>query len=177
MDQIFVSSFLTMFYAVAKIMMIALIAGLLVRKKIIEQEHIRGLSEITVMVLLPALMFTNTISTFKPGETVGWWILPLLGMAFPILGLSFSHIIFWKRPVAGKNILAVASFHNAAYLVLPIGQIIFPDQFDEFALFCFLFVMGYNPILWSVGKFFVTRSGEDYIYHWKDFITPRLLPI
>jgi malate permease and related proteins len=175
MEQIFLQSFLTMLYAVAKIMMIAIIAGVLVRKNVIEQQHIKGLSEITVMVLLPALMFTNTINTFKPGETVGWWILPLLGMAMPLLGLSFSYLVFWKRPSSGKNILAVASFPNAAYLVLPIGQLVFPEQFDEFALFCFLFVMGYNPVLWSVGKFFSTQTGENYTYHWKEFITPPLI--
>jgi predicted permease len=175
MNEVFVSSFLTMFDAVAKILMIAMIAGLLVRKKIIEQEHVKGLSEITVMVLLPALMFTKTIGSFKPEETVGWWILPLLGMAMPLLGLLLSSLVFWKRPAHSKNILAVASFPNAAYLVLPIGQIIFPNQFDEFALYCFLFVMGYNPVLWSIGKYYNTSTVENYTYTGKEFITPPLI--
>jgi len=175
MNEVFVSSFFSMLDAVAKILTIAVIAGILVRKKIIGQEAVKGLSEITVMVLLPALIFANTISTFKPAETVGWWILPLIGIALPWIGLFFSHLIFWKRPKHLRNILSVASFPNAAYLVLPIGQIIFPEQFDKFALYCFLFIMGYNPMLWSVGKYYSTITTESYSFKLKEQITPPLV--
>jgi predicted permease len=106
---------------------------------------------------------------------VGWWILPLIGMIFPLIGLLFSHLIFWGRPKHARNILAIASFPNAAYLVLPIGQIIFPDQFDKFALYTFLFVMGYNPVLWSIGKYFSTLSEYSYSFNWKELITPPLV--
>jgi predicted permease len=175
MSDIFISSFSTMFYAVAKILMIALIAGILVRRKVISQEHVRGLSEITVMVLLPAMMFSNTVNTFKPSETVGWWIIPILGMVFPFIGLLFCHLLFYKRPREGRNIFAVSSFPNAAYLILPIGQIVFKERFDEFALYCFLFVMGINPVLWSIGKFYSTVTDREYSANWKEFITPPLV--
>jgi len=175
MNEVFLLSFLGMLNAVAKIIMIAVIAGLLVRRKIVLQEHIRGLSEITVMVLLPALIFSKTTTTFKPDETVGWWILPIIGIAMPLVGLFFSRLIFWKRPQEGKNILAVASFPNAAYLVLPIGQIIFPKQFDEFALYSFLFIIGYNPILWSIGKYYSTVTSENYSFKISELITPPLI--
>jgi malate permease and related proteins len=175
MSGIFVSSFLTMFFAVVKILMIALIAGLLVRKKIIQPEHIKGLSEILVMVLLPSLMFSNTISTFKPHDTVGWWILPLLGMGIPLLGILFSHLVFWKRPAHEKNIIAVSSFPNAAYLVLPLGTVLFPGQFNEFSVYCFLFVLGFNIMLWSIGKYYVTTSGNGERFKWKEIVTPPLV--
>jgi malate permease and related proteins len=175
MSDVFVSSFLTMFSTVVKILMIAFLAGLLVRQKLVAQEHVRGLSEIVVMVLLPAMMFSMTINTFRPNETPGWWILPLIGMAMPLLGLFFSYLIFWKRPAEGKNIFAVASFQNSAYLVLPIGQMLFPDQFSEFALYCFLYVMGFNPVFWSIGKYFSTAGSHKMSLQWKDFITPPLI--
>jgi len=164
-----------MLNAVAKIVMIAVIAGLLVRKKIILQEHIKGLSEITVMVLLPALILSKTLTTFKPSETVGWWILPLIGISVPLTGILFSKLIFYKRPQEQKNILAIASFPNSAYLVLPIGQVIFPMQFDQFALYNFLFIIGYNPILWSIGKYYATLTSDNYTFRIKELITPPLL--
>jgi predicted permease len=175
MNEVFVSSFLTMFYAVVKILMIALIAALLVRRKIILQEHIKGLSEILVMVLLPSLMFSNTINSFKPDETDGWWIIPLLGIGIPLLGVLFCHIVFWRRPDNEKNVFAVASFPNAAYLVLPIGKVLFPDRFEEFSVYCFLFVLGFNLVLWSIGKFYVTKSEKGYPFKWKELITPPLI--
>ena len=175
MNEVFLSSFLSMLDAVAKILTIALIAGLLVRKNIIKQEYIKGLSELTVIVLLPALIFTKTISTFKPDVTAGWWILPLIGAVLPLVGIFLGSIIFYKRPKHKKNILSVASFPNAAYLVLPIGQIIFPEQFDQFALYCFLFIIGYNPILWSVGKYYSTLTNDSYSFKFKELITPPLV--
>jgi malate permease and related proteins len=175
MSEIFVSSFLIMFLAVVKILMIALIAGLLVRKKVILPEHIKGLSEILVMVLLPSLMFSNTITTFKPQETLSWWILPLLGMGIPLLGILFSHLLFWKRPAHERNIIAVSSFPNAAYLVLPLGKVLFPEQFDEFSVYCFLFVLGFNIMLWSIGKYYVTSSGNGGRFKWRELVTPPLV--
>ena len=175
MNQVFISSYLTMFYAVAKILMIAVIAGLLVRKKILLQEHIKGLSEILVLVLLPALMFSNTISTFRPNETVGWWILPLLGIGLPLLGIFFCHLLFWNKQKNGKNIFAISSFPNAAYLILPIGKALFPEKFDEFSVYCFLFVLGFNIILWSLGKYYITSSGEKIPFKIKEIITPPLI--
>lgn len=175
MNSVFLISFLGMLNAVAKVVMIGIIAGFLVRRKIVLQEHIKGLSEITVMVLLPALIFSKTITTFKPSETVGWWILPLIGISVPLIGLFFSRILFYNRPYDQRNILAVASFPNSAYLVLPIGQIIFPKQFDEFALYSFLFIVGYNPILWSIGKYYSTLRTENYSFKIKELITPPLI--
>jgi len=175
MSEVFLSSFLSMLDAIAKIITIAVIAGILVRKNIIKHEYIKGLSELTVIVLLPALIFTKTIGTFKPGETVGWWILPLVGATVPLIGIFISSIIFYKRPKHKKNIISAASFPNAAYLVLPIGQIIFPDQFDKFALYCFLFIMGYNPMLWSLGKYYSTLTNDNYSFKFKELITPPLV--
>jgi malate permease and related proteins len=175
MNEVFVSSFLTMFNAVVKILMIAFIAGILVRRKIIQPEHIKGLSEILVMVLLPSLMFSNTVTSFNPHETAGWWILPLLGMGIPLLGVLFSHFVFWRRPANEKNIFAVASFPNAAYLVLPLGKVLFPKQFEEYSVYCFLFVLGFNIMLWSLGKYYVTSSGYGERFKWKEIITPPLI--
>ena len=43
-------------------------------------------------------------------------------------------------------------------LVLPVGLAIFPEQFDRFALYCFLFILGFNAVLWSVGKALVRMA-------------------
>jgi hypothetical protein len=70
--------------------------------------------------------------------------------------------------------LALASMQNAGYLVLPIGAAIYPDQFDEFALYVSLFILGFNPILWSVGKLLATdrrREGID----WRGLLNPPLV--
>lgn len=164
-----------MFEAVAKILVVVVAAGILIRKKVIKQEYIKGLSEVTVFVLLPCLIFSKTINTFRPDETPGWWVLPLIGIGIPAIGLALGVIFFSNRPKHKKNILSVSAFQNAVYLVLPIGQLLFPEQFDTFALYCFLLVIGYMPFLWSIGKYFATLSKDNYSFKLKEVITPPLV--
>jgi len=63
---------------------------------------------------------------------------------------------------------------NAGYLALPLGQAIYPEHFDLYALYTFLIIMGLNPILWSVGKFLNT-GGNMIEFSWKQFITPPFI--
>jgi predicted permease len=63
---------------------------------------------------------------------------------------------------------------NAGYLVLPVGLALYPDSFDTFAVYVFLFILGFNPILWSLGKVLVTgNSGQKTSL--RDLLTPPLV--
>ncbi len=70
--------------------------------------------------------------------------------------------------------MILASMQNAVYIVLPIGQVLFADQFDLFASYCFLLILGLNPVIWSVGKVMISGKEERQI-QWKDFVTPPLV--
>jgi hypothetical protein len=63
---------------------------------------------------------------------------------------------------------------NAGYLVLPVGLALFPEQFDTFALYTFLFILGYNPVLWSLGKVLISGS-KDRPLAWRDLVTPPVV--
>jgi predicted permease len=175
MQNIFFTSFQSMFFAIAQIFLIAFFAGILVRKKIIKEENIKGISDVVVKILLPSMVFSNIITSFKPSETPNWWILPLLGIFLPVIFLGISRLFFIKNFKNKLNIISVGIFQNAGYLVLPIGKILYPNQFDQFALYTFLFILGFNPILWSLGKVLVTQKKEDKKFEIKDIITPPLI--
>lgn len=175
MTEIFTQAFGSMFYAIAQIFLIAVVAGILVRKNVIKQEYIKGLSEVTVKILLPALIFANIVETFAPSTTPGWWILPIVGLISPILFVGLAALFFLKNIKQNLSKLPVAAFQNAGYLVLPIGQILYPEQFDQFALFVFLYILGFNPSLWSVAKVLITRTNKQEKFKIKDIITPPLI--
>lgn len=172
---IFYNSFIGMFTAIIKIFIVAVIGGILVRKKIISEEQIKGLSDITVKVLLPALIFSNIISTFDPSKIDNWWILPIVGIFAPIIFMAIT--AFFYFPNIKKNLykLPIASYQNAGYLVLPIGQLLFPDNFEKFALYVFLLILGFNTSLWSIGKLLITQTEEDKKIKINDLITPPLI--
>lgn len=175
MNDVFLQAFGSMFSAIAKVFLIAFVAGLLVRRSVIKQEYIKGLSEITVKILLPSLTFSKIIGTFVPAAIHGWWILPLVGFFTPIIFLGITGLFFLKNFKSNISKLPIAVFQNAGYLVLPIGQLLYPEQFDKFALFAFLYILGFNPILWSLGKIMITRTDKSTKFKFKEIITPPLV--
>jgi malate permease and related proteins len=171
MNDLFLHTFLSVFQGIIKIFFIAGIAGVLVWKKVILQNFIDGLSKITVYVFLPSMIFSTIISGFNPHEERYWWIIPLAAIIVTIAGLGIAALMFIPDFKQHRNILPLACMPNAAYLVLPIGEFIYPDQFEKFAVYCFLIVLGLNPVFWTVGLYFVTgRKKTDF--HWRQLLTP-----
>ena len=171
--NIFLSSFSSLFQSVMMIFVIAFVAGILIRKKVVSQEHIRGLSIITINILLPSLIFSKITGNLEPSEFRIWWIVPLIAMGTTGIGLALAWIVFGRQLPEKRNLLPLSSLMNAAYLILPIGQVIYPGEFDTFALYVSLYVLGISPILWSVGKFFITPR-QDGKYRLKELMTPPL---
>lgn len=175
MNTIFVATFGEMLSAVIKIFFVAFIAGLLVRRDIIKKEYVKGFSELTIKVLLPALVFTNVVNNFSPETNPQWWILPVVAMLLPVFVVGITFLLFLRTFKEKLNIFSIAAFQNAGYLVLPIGQILYPGDFDQFALYVFLYILGFNPALWSLGKVLVTRNDKNDKFKLTDILTPPLV--
>ena len=174
MNDLFLNTFLSVFQGIIKIFIIAGIAGLLVWRKVIQQNFIDGLSNIMVNVFLPCMIFSTIISGFNPHQERYWWIIPLAAIIVTLAGLGIAALMFIPDFKQHRNILPLACMPNAAYLVLPIGEFIYPDQFEQFAVYCFLVVLGLNPVFWTVGLYFVTgRKKTDF--KWRQLLTPPFI--
>lgn len=174
MTNLFSEIFLTTLGAVGRIFLIILGAGLLVRKKIITEEQIKVLSQVTVNILLPCMLFSEIGSTFKPGAIPYWWAIPLASMAINLIGASLGYLFYFRTYREKQFLIPLASMQNAVYLVLPLGMFLYPDQFDRFALYNFLFLIGFMPIVWSLGKVMITGSSFKTM-KLKEFLTPPLV--
>ncbi len=158
MNDLFLNTFLSVFQGIIKIFLIGAIAGILVWQKIIKQEHIDGISAITVIIFLPCLIFSTITTGFYPDQLKFWWLIPVAVIIIIFAGIGITALLFLPDLKKHKNILPLSSINNAAYLILPIGEFVYTDQFDQFAVYCFIVVLGVSPILWSVGIFFVTEK-------------------
>ena len=173
MSSIFLSTFGTIFNAIFQLSLISTAAGLLVRKQVVSQEQVQAVSTLTVNVFLPCLIVSTTITRFDPGQFTFWWAWPLSGVGLFAAGTLFTALLT-RIKVEKRHLIPIASIQNGIYFILPIGQLLYPDQFDMFALYCFLLVTGMTPLTWSVGKVLVTGKSTVDI-HWRDFITPPLV--
>ena len=176
-DIPFLSTFSVIFQALLKILLIAGLAGFLTWRKIISEEVIDGLSLLVVYIFLPLLTFDIIITSFNPEEQGYWWWVPLLAIAMPVAGLLFAGLLFAGKLKEKRGLLPLASMQNAAYLVLPIGEFAFKDQFEEFSLICFLVVLGLNPFMWSVGKIIITKNSTSELKASQIFTPPFIANI
>ncbi|HQL30245.1 MAG TPA: AEC family transporter [Thermoanaerobaculales bacterium] len=170
---VFLAAFGGAFLAILKVFLIIAAAGLLVRRGVLGQGAVTGLSDVTVVLFLPCLIFGNVVTTLDPRAFPLWWAMPLAGILMAAVGLAVAALAFSRELPAKSDMLAVASMQNAGYLVLPVGLALYPADFDRFALYCFLFILGFNAVLWSVGK--ALSTGSVRAGGWKGLITPPLV--
>lgn len=166
------------FLAVLKIGLVVVAAGILVRKQVLSDLQIRALSDATIRIFVPCLIFSNITKNLHPETTPFWWALPLFALGITGFGLCLAGLFFRGSLPKKNNLVATSVFQNAGFMVLPIGQVLVPAQFDQFALYIFLFILGHNPMIWSLGKIMVSRSGENADRNpltWKSLITPPLV--
>ena len=157
-----------------KIFLVMLTAGLLVRRKVLTPQNIKGLTFATVDVFLPCMTFSSIMANLKPAEFGIWWVLPVSAGLMMFGGIAIGTLLFAGELGEKRNMLPLTGIHNAAYLVLPLGAVLFPRQFDLFSLYVFLFVLGQTPITWSIGKYMSTAT-VGARFRLKDVINPPMV--
>ncbi|MGC9344417.1 MAG: AEC family transporter, partial [Bacteroidales bacterium] len=158
MNTLFGQTFISIFGGLLNIFIIAALAALLTRWKIVTQQMIDGLSRLVVVIFLPFLIFHTITQEFDPSVQSYWWTIPIAAISLSSLGIFISYFLFYKKTAEKKYLFPLASMQNAAYLILPIGEFVYNDQFEEFALICFLVVLGLSPFMWTIGKLLLTRD-------------------
>jgi predicted permease len=174
MIEAFATAFSGTVSAIAIIFLVVAVSILMSRWGLITKSQIDGLSSATVNLFLPCLIFAKVVERFQPSTQPGWWALPLAGVVMALLGTGLGAIVFARQLPEKRDMLALAGMQNAGYLVLPIGLALYPGEFDTFAVYVFLFILGFNPVLWSLGKVLVSgNSGERP--RLRDLLTPPLV--
>lgn len=162
------------FLAILKIFLVVVLAGTLVRRGVLTESMVTALTKATIVLFLPCLILDKILTSLSPAEFPLWWTLPLASIVMALAGLALASMVFFSDLPEKRSMLAVASMQNAGYLVLPVGAALYPAQFDEFALYVSLFILGFNPVLWSIGKFLAT-NGSLRRSDWRGMFNPPLV--
>lgn len=174
MQEIFIESFSVMLGAVGRIFLVILAAGILVRKNILKDEHVKALAKVTVNIFLPCMLFSKISTSFQPELIRFWWAIPLASATMILTGVGFGYLLYLRKYKEKQFLIPLAGMQNAVYLVLPIGMFMYPDQFDTFTVYNFLFLIGFMPVVWSLGKVLIT-GGSIRSVKVKEFMTPPLV--
>ncbi|MEA2062775.1 MAG: AEC family transporter [Gemmatimonadota bacterium] len=151
------TSFTATLVALAKIALVIGVAAWMVHRKIFNEAHTRALTAVVVNLALPCLVFSNVIKCFDVSDFPHWWKFPLIGAALCLIPLLLARLVFNRAGSARNTLIALSGLQNAGYLVLPVGEMLFPEQFEQFSIYIFLMLLAYMPILWSVGTFLISH--------------------
>ena len=168
------SNFSTVFQAVAQIGIVILFSGWLVRRGIIPTNGIKLISDAAINVFIPCLIFSNIIEKLQPSEFTTWWLLPLSSVLFIGTGWAIARLLFLRAGTERRELIPLSFLQNAGFLILPIAQMILPEKFDQFALYCFLFILANNPLLWLIGKHYLRKRESNEAFQWKKLFSPPL---
>ncbi|MFH1061347.1 MAG: AEC family transporter [Candidatus Omnitrophota bacterium] len=162
-----------------QIFIIALCGFLFFKWKLLDKQAITGLTNLTINLFLPALIFSHLIKKFSFTNPRDWWLYPFLGIAISLIGFMVAKcFMFFDKTVLRKNELAsIISFQNCGYLPLILVMSIFPEnEVSCLFTYIFLFIQGFNLIFWSFGIQFLT-SDKNIKFEFQKVLNPPFLSL
>ena len=170
----FLHGFSTAFQAMLQLGIIVAVSGILARKKVFSEDMVAGMTKGVVYCFLPCLIFDKITHNFHPGEMEFWWVIPLSALGMFLLGLGFTVLLNPREMKLQPDLLPLGFMQNAGYLSLAVGKVMVPDRFDQWAVYTFLYILVFNPLLWTFGKYFVSHDSTKR-FQFRGIITPPLV--
>jgi predicted permease len=141
-------------FAVLEIFLLALAGFSLTKKQFLSSQGLDDLSRLVMDVTLPLLIFSQLIRDFSFSLYHNWWIFPLISITITFTGLLVGAVFagLIKGEQERLQFLSLVSFQNSGYLPLAlVGAMLSGAQRDELFIYLFLFLMGFNLAIFSLG--------------------------
>jgi len=149
---------------ILKLIFLAGLGLLLYRKKVLNEDAVKFLTDFLIKICVPCLIFTNLIEnlTFDSGPSVLFFV----GLSIVIFAAGLVIAIIFnflaKEGPYRKEIIALLAFQNCGYLPMNIVFFLFPSpQKEKLLTFIFLYILGFNILMWSVGSFFIFKKEKE----------------
>lgn len=147
--------------AMFQIFFLAAIGYFVVKKNILGQEGLNSLSRLVIEITLPLLIFCQLVKDFNFGLYPNWWVFPFLSMAITLAGFVSGILFlgFIKGFQYKLQFLSLVTFQNSGYLPLALVAALLPkDRMDSMFIYIFMFLIGFNLVIWSMGVYMVAFS-------------------
>jgi len=156
---LFSEAFRITFSGVGQTFILAAIGFFLIRRKLLGEEGLNALSRLVIEVTLPFLMFCRIVREFDFRNFPQWWLFPLISIGITALGLLIGWFLtgFIGGQQRKLQFLSLISFQNSGYLPLfLVASMLSPDKRDVMFIYLFLFLLGFNLLMFSLGVYLLT---------------------
>jgi len=155
----FLASFKITGLAVAQTFLLGALGYFLIKKNILGPEGLNALSRLVFEITLPILIFCQLVKDFSFRLYSQWWIFPLVSIGVTLAGLIVGALFtgFIKGQQHKLQFLSLVAFQNSGYLPLALVAVLLPpDKIDTMFIYIFLFLLGFNLLMWSLGVYILT---------------------
>lgn len=169
----------TSWIGIFEIFLMGLCGFIVIRKKILPSYTSKVLSRLVMDITLPFLIFSKIITHFDFEKFKFWWILPLVAIGMVFLGMGIAKL--FSKSTHNKirrEFISLSGYQNSGYLPLAlIGSMFTKDIADTLFIYVFLFLAGFNFLIWSVGSFYLKQKTSDDNINLSSFFTPPFIAI
>lgn len=161
--------------AILEIFLLGLLGSMLVRKKLLGSEGLDNLSRLVMEITLPLFIFSRFIKGFSFTGFPHWWRYPLLSIGMCILGffIALPFIFSAKNGAEKRQFCSLVAFQNSGYLPIPLIAALLPaGEAEEAYIYLFLFLAGFNLLIWSVGPYMLSDQKTARFEFTKLFSSP-----
>ncbi len=171
------SNFQTILAAPLRMFFLGAVGYFFVKRGMVGEPVLNTLNDLLVCLFFPCLVFYDFFTKFSFGIYTDWWIFPLLGIALSLAGLlvgkAFSPLL--QKKEKKNQFLLLCAFQNSGYIPLLIVEAIFkPEDAASMYMYIFLFLVGFNFLIWSLGAKLISEEDRALI-SLKDFYNPPIL--
>jgi hypothetical protein len=155
----FWQSFIGIVPGVIEILLLAGVGYVLVKKNILGAPCLDTLSKLTIDVTLPCMIVAQLLERFSFTAYPHWWVFPLLSFGVTLAGLVVGYACapLIKGAAARHQFISLVGFQNSGYLPLVLMAAVLPAaQAQEFFIYLFLFLAGFNLAAFSLGVYILT---------------------
>lgn len=161
---------------VIKLSLITLFGFYLYKRKVVSDKALEVLTALVINFTVPFLMFSRLIENSEIVLTSSLEVFLLIALAIFLVGYLLSRVAsFGKQHSVRNEFASLVSFQNGGYLPINIAFFLFPPGVREkFLVYIFLYLLGFNILIWSLGSFLIFRKkGEAFSF--KSIFTPPVV--
>lgn len=156
------SAFKVTTVAILQIFILGLIGYVFTKKKVVSVENLKFLSKLVINLLFPCFIFAKLISNFDFRSYPNWWLFPLMSFFVTATGFLVAKLFIKLDSNLGKfnrEFTSLVTFQNGGYLPLILVALLLPPgRREEMFIYIFLFLLGFNSVMWSIGVFYLTQD-------------------
>ena len=157
-----VTTFLTTFSAVLQVLILGTIGFVLVKRHVIKAEGLALLTFLLINIFLPCFSFSNLLVNFRFENFPLWWTLPLWAFGISLYGFLLGVVfIGLGQKTRKRELVALMSLQNSGNIpIILISTLFVPAQQHQLFVYLFLFLIGFDILLWTWGVWLIRRDQE-----------------